>query len=63
MLRCEMMNTFPYTAVGRLDFVDPRGEKGWCSGALIDTTIIVTAAHCLYSPINGTDGWIQVRGL
>ncbi|MEM9854775.1 MAG: trypsin-like serine protease, partial [Pseudomonadota bacterium] len=39
----------PWEAVGRLDI----GGTGFCTGALITDTVVLTAAHCLYSKATG----------
>lgn len=35
-----------WEAVGRVDF----GRGGFCTGTLISTTLVLTAAHCLFDP-------------
>lgn len=37
-----------WEAVGRIDFREPGGEEGFCTGALISTTLVLTAAHCIH---------------
>lgn len=37
-----------WEAVGRLDFASGSGESGFCTGALISTTLVLTAAHCVF---------------
>lgn len=41
--------TFGWEAVGRLDF----GASGFCTGTLIATDLVLTAAHCLYDRQSG----------
>lgn len=42
-----------WEAVGRVDITG----KGFCTGTLIETDLVLTAAHCLYAP----DGTAQVQ--
>lgn len=39
----------PWEAVGRLDF----GGNSFCTGALIEPNLVLTAAHCLYDKSSG----------
>lgn len=39
----------PWEAVGRLDI----GGSGFCTGALIEADLVLTAAHCLYDKATG----------
>lgn len=41
--------TFGWEAVGRVDI----GDKGFCTGTLIATDLVLTAAHCLLDPQTG----------
>jgi protease YdgD len=42
--------TFGWEAVGRLDL----GDRGFCTGTLIATDLVLTAAHCLFDRQSGT---------
>lgn len=42
----------PWKAVGRVN-VAARSERGMCTGTLIDSDLVITAAHCLYSDRTG----------
>lgn len=44
--------TFGWEAVGRLDL----GKSGFCTGTLIATDLVLTAAHCLYDLETGKTG-------
>lgn len=49
-----------WEAVGRLDL----GGNSFCTGALIAPDLVLTAAHCLYSPVTGAlidAGQVQFR--
>ncbi|MBD3680065.1 MAG: trypsin-like serine protease [Rhodobacteraceae bacterium] len=50
-------DTKGWEAVGRLDI----GSRSFCTGALIAPDIVLTAAHCLYSP--GTDDAVNARDI
>ena len=39
--------TYPYRAVGRLNFKDEDGDWTHCSASLILRSVVVTAAHCI----------------
>ncbi len=42
---------FGWEAVGRLDL----GSKGFCTGTLIATDLVLTAAHCLFDKARGVE--------
>ncbi|MGF1552520.1 MAG: trypsin-like serine peptidase [Paracoccaceae bacterium] len=42
----------PWRAVGRVN-VAARSERGMCTGTLIASDLVITAAHCLYSERTG----------
>ena len=47
--------------MGRLEYVGADGSARYCSGALIDNSLVLTAAHCIYNPsISNTSSWLQV---
>jgi V8-like Glu-specific endopeptidase len=39
---------YPYTTVGKLYFSTPSGDKT-CSGVVLNTRVVMTAGHCMYS--------------
>lgn len=39
-----------WEAVGRVDVSAPDGEGGFCTGTLIATDLVLTAAHCVFDP-------------
>jgi protease YdgD len=47
--------SFGWEAVGRLDF----GDTGFCTGTLIATDLVLTAAHCLYDQASGLPVAVQ----
>lgn len=100
MLRCQMLNTFPYryvfiilnlanvshrerhvssrlltqfrafcflnSSIGRLEYIGPDNKTRYCTGTLIDNSLVLTAAHCIYDPslaanTTGGTGWLKVR--
>lgn len=43
------VSTYPYRAVGKLFFRDPRtGTNNVCSGSVINSRLILTAGHCVF---------------
>lgn len=45
----------PYSAMGKLLFMDTAGNHYECSGQFIDVNLVLTAGHCVYSL--ETNGW------
>src|SRR5262245_22516318 len=43
---------FPFSAVAELE-MDINGHALSCTGTLIDSTHVLTSAHCLYEPADG----------
>src|SRR5262249_15286184 len=50
---------YPYSAAVQLD-VNNHGHTITCSGAMIDPTHVLTAAHCLYDPALGIADTVTV---
>lgn len=48
--------SYPYTAVGKLFFTTPSGNKT-CTGVVIANRLVATAAHCMYGL--GGAGWYK----
>ncbi|MDB9496818.1 trypsin-like peptidase domain-containing protein [Spirulina major CS-329] len=43
-----LMRAYPYSAIGRLEWRDAKGEmQGWCTGTLIGPDVVLTNSHCL----------------
>jgi protease YdgD len=43
-----LMRAYPYSAIGRLDWLDAAGNvQGWCTGTLIGPDVVLTNSHCL----------------
>lgn len=59
--RLDLVDTArPWQAVGRLEL----GGLGFCTGTLVASNLVVTAAHCLYDRQTGArldPGWITFR--
>jgi Trypsin len=50
----EVLAAYPYRASGKLFFHDPvQNSTGWCSAAVIQRRLVVTAGHCVYKPDGG----------
>jgi protease YdgD len=47
----EELNT-PWSAVGQINVSGYR-RIAWCTGSLIATNVVITAAHCVMNPSNG----------
>lgn len=45
-------------SVGRMFFRFSGGGWSWCTGSLINRSIILTAGHCVHQGGNQADGWI-----
>ncbi len=48
---------YPYRAVGKVYYRNVGGNAGWCTGALIERSMIVTAGHCVHEGGSGNAGW------
>lgn len=50
--RAPVINrVFPYTAIGRVDWVLANGQTAsWCTGTLIGRDLVLTNSHCLKHP-------------
>lgn len=49
----------PYRSAGRMFFTFDGTSWFTCTAALISSTILVTAGHCVHQGGNGAEGWIQ----
>lgn len=47
----------PYKTTGKMFFTKPGGGNFVCSASTIDDRIVLTAAHCLSSPVAGNPGF------
>jgi len=44
---------FPYSAVGRLSYLNTSNVSGWCTGQFVSASIVLTAAHCVREQKSG----------
>jgi len=55
----EALNTYPWSAVGKVFFTAADGKEYECSAAVIAPRIILTAGHCVHEGKNGATGFVQ----
>lgn len=55
----EALDTYPWSASGKIFFIGANGGSYMCSGAVIAPRILLTAAHCVHDGKNGANGWIK----
>lgn len=49
--------SYPYTTIGRLYFTDPMRGDMYCTAAVINKRVIVTAGHCLHNGSGSMNGF------
>jgi V8-like Glu-specific endopeptidase len=48
-LYTQLWTTYPNATIGKLYFTTATGGSSYCTATVISSTVLVTAAHCLYS--------------